>query len=243
MSNSGDVSDDNVAKQQSSVRHLQTLYTLVAGLALTEAVTALADEVDVGYPSARTLSMMTAFLATLIPFFHGALRHLDDIYIVSRPPGAMHRFALLSDFVLLFLESAILLGMARRLEDPIVFLGFLIALLLLDIIWSILTQVLTYGRSWWRIVSQCAPWRPCPDDALVRWVRNNLTFVPIALIIWGVERRWSLDELALAGIVLVVAVTRTFRDYKSSWGFYFPAHAAPKESRAEAGAEVMMISE
>jgi len=62
------------------IRHLQGLYTVVVGVALTVAVSNLIDQ-DADVPiRVQVLPYFIAYLFTLVPFYHGALRHLDITY-------------------------------------------------------------------------------------------------------------------------------------------------------------------
>jgi hypothetical protein len=217
------VESSGLQKQQSSVRHLQALFAIVAGLALTEAVSELAREVDNALPTARTLMLMVAFLATIIPFFHGALRHLDDVYIVTPPSPNMSRYALLVDFILLFVESVMLLGMAHRLVDPPHFLAFLLFLMVIDIIWAIVTPPLIDCKMTVRDVLKAVVPRPkFSKDTEIAWAQNNIFFVPFAIAAWifidTIQPSFSIEAL----IVMVFAVLRSFNDYRLSWSFYFP---------------------
>jgi hypothetical protein len=210
-------------KQKSSARHLQVLFAIVAGLALTEAVSELAREVDNALPTARTLMLMVAFLATIIPFFHGALRHLDDVYIVTPPGPNMSRYALLIDFILLFVESVMLLGMAHRLVDPPHFLAFLLFLLVIDIIWAIVTPPLIDCKMTVPDVLQAVVPRPkFSKDTEIAWAQNNILFVPIAIAAWILIDTTKPSMTVDALIVMAFAVARSVNDYRLSWSFYFP---------------------
>src|SRR5437868_5475689 len=101
--------------RQRTVGHLQQLYTVVAGVALTLAITKLLDERAEKPVRLEVIPYFVAYLFTLVPFYHGALRHLDVTYFEdnrARPkPGA-----LMFDWALLFLESCLLLGLALLLQ-------------------------------------------------------------------------------------------------------------------------------
>ena len=65
-----------------SIKSLVNLYTVVIGAALSLAV-ARAIDVKLGLTSISAVSMLlfVCFIVTLFPFFHGALRHLDDAFV------------------------------------------------------------------------------------------------------------------------------------------------------------------
>jgi hypothetical protein len=223
-------------KQQSSARHLQGLYAIVAGLALTEAVSVLAREVDNGLPTARTLLMMTAFLATIIPFFHGGLRHLDDVYLISPPQREMSRFALPVDFLLLFLESVLVLGMAHRLTDPANLLAFLIFLLVVDIVWAIVTPLLIDRVTLVKTLQDSVPKLSFSSDTETAWAQNNILFLPLAIICWFALDNFDFSVTTSAIVISLFALMRTANDYRVSWLFYFPApETAPAPASLQSG--------
>lgn len=75
--------------QKTSVENLQSLYSLVVGLALANAVLKVArGELEPVPVDLTTLPLFLGFLVTLVPFYHGALRHLDATYIVARAKGS-----------------------------------------------------------------------------------------------------------------------------------------------------------
>jgi hypothetical protein len=76
------------------VGHLQTLYTVVAGLALTGVITNLiAKEQKVPIRSFLLLPHFITYLFTLVPFYQGALSHLNATHIedieTDVRPGAL----------------------------------------------------------------------------------------------------------------------------------------------------------
>ncbi len=208
-------------KQESSVRHLEALFAIVSGLALTEAVSELARETDNGLPTIRTVMLMVAFLATIMPFFHGALRHLDEDYLIE-PKATMKSFALPVDFVLLFLESVIVLGMAHRLANPGNFLAFLVFLLVVDIIWSLVMPLIIDGESIGLVLRRFWPRRGFSKDPETAWGQNNIAFLPIAIVIWASIDHFNPSLSWGAFFVMVFALARTASDYRVGWPFYFP---------------------
>ena len=63
--------------------------------------------------------LSAALLVTLIPFYHGALRHLDEQYAGAGARQA--RGFVLVDFLVLFLESCVFLALAVSIARPEVF--------------------------------------------------------------------------------------------------------------------------
>jgi hypothetical protein len=103
--------------RQRTVGHLQQLYTVVAGVALTLAITKLLDEKAAMPLRFDVIPYFLAYLVTLVPFYHGALRHLDITYFEDAQ-AKTKAGALMFDWTLLFLESCFLLGLALLLRSP-----------------------------------------------------------------------------------------------------------------------------
>lgn len=221
--------EDSLAKQASSVRHLQALYTIVAGLALSDAIGWL-------FRDGRTdgtglwewvllLLMLVAFIVTLIPFFHGALRHFDDVYLIEQQSRPVHRASLAFDFGFLFAESCLLFALAHHIDRTDIFLEFFVALLVVDIAWGVVFRWKLLETEGLRAALAVLVRSDHQNrEVQVVWGRNNLLFLGIIGIVGfgallGVNPPPLLDGL----IVFILAVLRTYFDYKESWEFYFPS--------------------
>lgn len=190
--------------QRNSVLNLQELYTVAVGAALALAIDALVDAwTDRNAFPWHSIPMFTAFLATLIPFYHGAVRHLEDTYIEKR--GANVRSgALLADFLMLFIEGFILIGIARLLPQPLLAAWGLVALLSFDAVWGLAVYA--------------AFFRVRESGAEISWAVINSVAVPIVAIYFGLM--WKSQLAVNLGAALFVL--RTVVDYQQSWRFYFP---------------------
>lgn len=201
---------DTLNAAESSVRNLGALYSVVVGVALAFAMERVVDPSSVGSPFQwDLLPLFFALLVTLIPFYHGALRHLDVTYVEQR--GAEVRAgALLADFLLLFLEGSLFVGLAALLERPEVFAWTFVALLTLDTIWGF-TAHLAFSRH-----------PKLKEEA--RWaIINAVTVVVLVLflILLGAYPPGSQPHApGLAFGLLGIAVLRTVVDYFVSWEFY-----------------------
>jgi hypothetical protein len=205
--------DAGFRAQRNSVFNLQELYTVAVGASLALAIDAL---VDVWTNNAEfpwhSMPMFTAFLATMIPFYHGAVRHLEDTYIEKR--GANVRAgALLADFLMLFVEGFILIGIARLLPEPELAAWGLIALLGFDTVWG-LAVYLAFSRR-------------REFGAEIGWVVINAMAVPLMAIYFGLFAR-SLTAINFGASLFLF---RTVVDYLRSWHFYFPS---PRQVRTAA---------
>jgi hypothetical protein len=192
------------------VRHLQSLYTVVVGLALTVAITGLIDQ-QASLPIRLTvLPYFIAYLCTLVPFYHGALRHLDVTYL-EEGRGHVRSGALMADWSLLFLESCLFLGMAALLQRGQVFLYALIALLVFDAVWGFVAH-LAFSPS---------------GAAERKWAGLNfvavLVLIVIAILLDALEGTTRPVATYRSVLVVTIAFARTVIDYWLCWDYYYPA--------------------
>jgi hypothetical protein len=193
--------------REGTVRNLQELYTVAVGVAVALAVDQLIGAGQEPPIHWNHIPVFAAFLATLIPFYHGAMRHLDDVYIQE---GGRHvrSGALLADFLLLFLEACLFFIAARLISDARATAWALATLLALDAAWGTVVYLVfaTRGRRW----------------AEIRWVLVNSVAVPTLAIGLFLTAGMKEAEEAAVIVLLIVAVIRTITDYWLSWDFYFP---------------------
>lgn len=198
-------------KLENSVKSLVNLYTVVIGAALSIAVAGAID-INKGLESLTTSSMVlfVAFVATLFPFFHGALRHLDDAYIENDnehiKPGA-----LIIDFSLLFLHALAFLVLSQLLKKPADFAWLLIGVLAIDVVWGVFTF---FGSS--------SNTKLSPE---IRWTIINFFFiggVAFYLIENDIYLGWQEDPGKLAVLITIACVVRSGVDYVWCSDVYFP---------------------
>lgn len=197
------------AARQRSVAPLKDLYTVVAGVALAAALTTLVDR---GMPDAINLQALpyaVAFLVTLVPFYHGALRHLDVTYFETEvPPRAG---ALMADWCLLFLESCLLLALALFVDRPGYFVLALVSLLVVDALWGIGAYLKFTERK---------------SSTTVNWAATNLVVAPVLLVLafWFGAIASPTDPIGVAEslTVMAIAIGRSSWDYRWNWSFYYP---------------------
>lgn len=196
---------------ENSLRSLINLYTVVIGVALTFAVTSVID-LRTGLDSIRAepVFLFVAFLVTLFPFFHGALRHLEDAYI-ENDSSHIRTGAMLFDFSLLFLHAlafAILSQLITRAPD---FAWFLIGVLVIDVAWGIFAYAGSSSKRELRAES--------------RWAIINFFFVGVVLsylLANDVTPRDEGDHVKLAALLAVACTARSALDYIWCRRFYFP---------------------
>lgn len=121
-------------KLENSIKSLVNLYTVVIGAALSLAI-ARTINFTTGLTSVSGVSLLLflCFVITLFPFFHGALRHLDDAFIENVNPN-IRTGALIIDFALLFLHALAFVVLSQLLKHPSHFAWFLIAVLAIDVL-------------------------------------------------------------------------------------------------------------
>jgi hypothetical protein len=193
--------------QANSVRHLQALYGVVVAIALTIAVEGLVPS----HLDDRTKLLLTsALLVTLVPFYHGTLRHLDAVYVEARVPS-VGPAAVLIDFFVLFAQSCLFVGLAASTGHAVGFGWAYLSLLSIDIAWALITSTaLATSRVSW---------------AQLRWLRVNVA-TSIVLVLFLTSASFaSIAADVTAAAIAGVAMLRTVADYMVSWQFYAGAPA------------------
>src|SRR5215218_1854450 len=95
---------DNKEKIKESVNTLKQLYSVVIALALTEAIVSLVSRTDTSVTvHYAAVPWCIGLVFTLIPFHHGAMRHLDEAY--TFPTVRYRKWTFLVDYLILFAEA------------------------------------------------------------------------------------------------------------------------------------------
>jgi len=198
-------------KHNSSVVHLQGLYTVLVGLALTEAITTLIDSKTDPPIHFEFIPYFLAYLVTLVPIAHGALRHLDVAYL-ENSSETPRRGALMVDWSLLFVEGCGLLVLALFIRHPETFLYIFTGLLAFDALWAFIAYLaFSPDREKWTTEA--------------KWAAINFVaafFLVIVVIVLDAFSRHNPISLYRWAIVLLVAFGRTVWDYTWCWPHYFP---------------------
>ena len=198
-------------RMENSVRSLVNLYTVVIGVALSLAVVRLID-VNKGLevitlPSAL---LFIAFIVTLFPFYHGALRHLDDAYIENDNQNIKDG-ALVLDFVLLFLHALAFVVLSLLLRRPGHFAWVLVILLSIDVIWGVFAHFASSSKSGLTVES--------------KWSIINFIFVGSAiwyLVAHDIYLEELSDPVKLSIPIAFACVLRSLVDYVWCRTLYFP---------------------
>ena len=188
-----------------SVDNLQRLYAVVMGLALTEVLRAFAKD------PAAMFGVLLGFVSTIVPFFHGMHRHLDDTYVLGWNDAT--NLTLVIDLGYLLAHSVGFVVLSQVAADPLKFYPGIAVILAVDAIWVIYTYFRTdrtsvgemvYGKKtdhlWWLRM-----------NVLVAVVLAALTWQPIVPLVG--------EHFTLATAILVA---RGVADYGLAWKLYFP---------------------
>ena len=145
----------------------------------------------------------------MIPFYHGAMRHLFYTYVESGGSTRIKSGALLIDFVLLFLEGCLFVMMGNLVPVTIKLGWSAVFLLILDTIWGLLAWIALTGAQ--------------AQSTEKKWLKIN---IPTALAITAILKLSSSifhnREIAIQVAILLVVTLRTITDYSLCWRFYFP---------------------
>jgi hypothetical protein len=211
---------DNIDKQrESSIKSLMRLYSTVAALGLTAAMYKMvndrAEDVVVNW---RFLPFLGAFLVTMIPFYHGAMLHLNHMCHNKNN----REMVILINFIMLFAESCLLVGMAFLLPSHEKFAWALVTLLGVDVIWGILCACFN---------SQGKTGQPSES----RWAVLNFFAGAVLLVFLVLQQACQclFTELQLGILLFIWAFVRSGIDYIWCWELYFPPLNNPKDSDSE----------
>jgi hypothetical protein len=195
-----------------SVQSLQRIYAFIIALAFGNSLTKLFVNPGTQTPDLTKLFteggvLFACFVATVIPFFHGMNRHLDDIYALRRmskanrgPHLPPRNGAIMVDLIVFVLEAGLLYLLAAAVLDRHAFFILLPTLLAMDIFWAMITWLIT-------------------GSPALKWAAVNILALIAVLVSKGLNQLTSESLLMLlTGIVIL----RSVADYWFNWDFYFP---------------------
>jgi hypothetical protein len=194
-----------------SIDSLQRLYTIVVGLAVTEALRKFLT-IAPPEPWWAYWRALTILLITIVPFYHGANGHLDQTYLYGFDGRRREkRYALLIDFFVLFVEGVLFFVLALSLNDFDRFVRLFQAILLADVLWA--SFVYISGDSAKKDAAHAS-----------RWGLLNLgTLIAIGFVH---DSTWFADSTK-ANYVFGCAVLRFALDYYINWDFYIARYPMP----------------
>jgi len=185
---------------------LKTIYYVVVGIAITEALsrTFVQDGKFLGLKLLDLLHLpamllLVTFLITSSRFVHGASIHLGDIHAGGGKA--------LLDFCGFFLQATLFYVMSLSVRDSIAFVVSFVVLLFGDALWLFVLCRLGY-----------VPFR----DTARQWVYSDIAIVLILLALVYFDR-----ELRLSSVIIIAVASSAAAvvDYKMNWAFYFPPDA------------------
>ncbi|MGE0558941.1 MAG: hypothetical protein AB7O69_11835, partial [Burkholderiales bacterium] len=158
-----------------------------------------------------TLSLFVAFVVTLVPFYHGALRHMDDTYIHNQQALQSQDMALIVDFLLLFLHAITFIVLSLLIAKPNHFSWVICFVLLIDVAWG--------------VFAYCTSPSPKALTAEGKWTIINFVFVVVGIttLFWldvSLDQKTSDNKLAI--LIASACLIRSFFDYVWCRDFYFP---------------------
>jgi hypothetical protein len=195
--------------RERSVKHLQNvlvmLTSIAASIAIVRVTVVSGDTVSVRW---NQLPLLFCLFVTIIPFYHGASRHLERNYVELTGKG-IRRGAVILDSGMLFLEGLILTFLANAVSAPEPFVWAFLALLLLDAFWGFLAHLAFTHEN--------------QQNPEATWAVINLAAAVVLTIAMVFLRphlalREPLAQAAVAGI----GVLRTVAGYWRCWAWYFP---------------------
>ena len=132
--------------RQNSVEQLAELYNVVIGVALSLSISNAVDMNSHPIPvKLDKLVNVLTFLLIIIPFYHGAVRHLFATYVEEGGSSRIKNGPSLADFYLLFIEGCLFVMMASVLNETVTFGWVLVSRLLLDCVWGFLAWLAFTG--------------------------------------------------------------------------------------------------
>ena len=196
--------------RKNSVSQLAELYNVVIGIALSISIYNVIDAK--AWPIPLHLDFATnlaSVLVLVIPFYHGAMRHLFATYVEDGGSTRIKDGALLVDFVLLFLESCLFVMIAALIASTVKMAWVVVVLLVVDSIWGLLAKLAFTGAQ--------------AQLAEQKWALINAAavIVLILILIFG-DGAFKGNPMGAEFGLLAILVGRTIADYWFSWDFYFP---------------------
>jgi hypothetical protein len=185
---------------EKSIDSLQRIHALISALALGEAVRRLIANPGAADASfnADALPQFISLVSTIVPFYHGMHRHLEDTYLfatdVRHPKGV-----LLIDLVVFLVEASTFFALAALFKSPS-FFWVLASLLTFDGLWGGGTALINPSTKFrWCLLNFCA--------AVAMLIVLSLDVFKPGMSVWL--------------LTLIVSVRAIF-DYSTHWAFYFP---------------------
>lgn len=200
---------------KATVETLQRFYSVIIAIALTDGLKKLITSLETDASLLKVISLAAlsvALLSTIVAFYHGMERHLYITHILHPELGPGGKpIPLLVDIFAFIVEGGILYAMGGKLDEPIVFLRLWTALLIVDIIWTLIV---------WRVERGPSP----------NWALNNFVWLCVAWVVW-LGSPWVLMKTGVSlpeqipvmvWLIALIEIGRSVTDYRAYWALYFP---------------------
>jgi hypothetical protein len=191
---------------RSSISALKTIYYVIIGLAITEALKRTFTEggqfleMQIFHPN--RLLLVLAFMITICRFVHGASIHLGEFSEKKHKP--------IVDFLGFILQGSLFYIMAIALNKTLWFLIFFFCMLFLDTIWII-------------ILTACKFIIPTPTEK--QWLKSNVIMMSLFFVLFFVGQFIDNTFSSIFTVLYIVAAASeaAYFDYNRNWDrFYFP---------------------
>ncbi len=206
------VETSNFDVRSNSVKQLCDLYRVVIAAAVGLAFGGIIDTNVSPIPvKLDRWETFVAMIVTIIPFFHGAVRHLFATYVEGGGSTRIKNWAILIDYYLLFLNGGLFVALSQTLGDTMAFVVVFMAVLAIDCIWGVLASMGFAGTS--------------SQKAEVKWAAINFVAAMILALLYFIQpvlTQLGLTDEGLQGVIVVIALVRTVVDYALNLPFYCP---------------------
>jgi hypothetical protein len=206
---------------------LTELTTIVSGIAATVAISTLLKSTKLESGDTQPFHLSTVLLfvtsiVTIVRFYLGNFRHLDEQYIGRHGKSYSTQFGssigrrLAADFVVIILQSLLTVGLAYLLNWPIQYVFVYCVLLLVDAIWFFFFHSVDSDRAkakYWALNNLGFGILFLVGNLVLLLLRNHLT------VGW--------QQIAVAGFAFL-ALVNTSLDVYNQFDFYFPSQRPQK---------------
>lgn len=195
--------------RRSAVNSLKELVVILSGITITFAITAIAKEAknaNGAFPG--ELGLFLILVLSIIRFYHGNMRLLDDSYLDHLEGGSTERNIIL-DFSVILVTSIAFAAMGAFIDQPVFFFSCFAMILIMDGLWGVL----------------CISANNIDAIPIQRhWMGNNFVCGSTILIIFNVSLSHPLLFRGVSPTLIIAACAlgSTFYDFAVSWRFYFP---------------------
>ncbi len=199
----------------STTASLKNIVTIVAGLAITNAIVSLFvvnNSADLGNADLQASLLFGLLLLNIIRFHHGNIRHLDTTYtsepgkvgVTHKPTGSAAKTPL--DFFVIFFQALIFALLSFLLRKPGEFVALFTALIAIDVLWYLGVHGMVVD--------------PSSFQHQKKWTMNNVVTLVALLIVIAVGGKIGTVAYFYSSAVVIFANTAV--DFWISWPFYFP---------------------